>query len=185
MHEDQMREGEGTDTRSQYDERMVSLLVLATVVRVVGASTIEVRENGKERMVSVIGLECLDATRAQCDRVGPARCAAPSVVARELLPVGSTVNLVRWGQRSSEGQTHTSAYVRMADGSDFGLRMLALGACDDDRHRAHPRRAEYRKASSEYLEDVIRKRLKQANDAGRLRAPTPSAADVRPSSQQR
>ncbi|MBP7124865.1 thermonuclease family protein [Myxococcota bacterium] len=123
------------------------------VVSVADGDTITVRgPEGKEK-VRVLGIDCPESSHnAKCERDGRQgrhgcdwqvpRGVEAKRVARRLLE-GRTVTLE--GPFSRDPYGRLLAYVRLADGTDYGERMVREGHCEDFGWKyPHPRSNRYR-----------------------------------------
>lgn len=126
------------------------------VTRVVDGDTI-VLASSPPLTVRVLGIDCPEAhANAKCfrdERAGMGDCRAglprgraAAGRARELLASGAvTLEPGKPGAHLARDRYgRTLAYVRMADGRDFGLVLVTEGLCSDFGWKyPHPRRAEY------------------------------------------
>jgi micrococcal nuclease len=126
------------------------------VARVVDGDTI-VLASSPPLTVRVLGIDCPEAhANAKCfrdEREGMGECRAglprgrtAAARARELLAGGAvTLEPAKPGAKLAHDRYgRTLAYVRLADGRDFGLIMVSEGLCSDFGWKyKHPRGAEY------------------------------------------
>lgn len=127
--------------------------VQATVDHVVDGDTIWVRTSAGRTDIRVLGIDCPESKHnAKCERGGQAVCdldvpkgKAATIRAKELLAVGAKVT-IEPGKKgfSRDRYGRTLAYVRLADGADYGLQLLKERRCSDFTWKyPHPRGAEY------------------------------------------
>jgi micrococcal nuclease len=129
---------------------------VVTVRKVTDGDTIRVDGADGEEKVRVLGIDCPESARnAKCERDGRQgrhdcdwqvpRGVEAKRIARELLE-GQQVTLE--GPFSRDPYGRLLAYVRMADGQDYGLRMVREGRCEDFGWKyPHPRAAQYQGAT--------------------------------------
>lgn len=127
-----------------------------TITRVADGDTFTVRDARGEEKVRVLGIDCPESARnAKCERDGRQgrhdcdwqvpRGVEAKRIARALLD-GQAVTLE--GPFSRDPFGRLLAYVRMADGQDYGLKMVREGRCEDFGWKyPHPRSAQYRSAT--------------------------------------
>lgn len=106
--------------------------------------------------IRVKGLECPESNQRACDRKPDADCSewipkgkeAKKVAIRTLKKKTVTLQPTgKGGSFESGGYKRPLAYVKMPNGSDYGLTMIEKGLCQDFSHRyRHNREDQYRAA---------------------------------------
>lgn len=127
--------------------------IAAFVVRVTDGDTFTVKTSEGEDKIRVLGIDCPESSHnAKCERDGKqGRASCDVQVPRGVDAKRVAQNLVEGKSVTLEGPFSRDpfgrrlAYVRLADGRDYGLLMVREGRCEDFGWKyPHPRSAAYR-----------------------------------------